>query len=631
MGKTNRYDADSLEVLTGLEPVRKRPGMYTDTECPNHLAQEVVDNAVDEAIAGHADRICVELLKDGSLSVRDNGRGMPVDIHPEHGISGVELILTRLHAGAKFSDKHYTFSGGLHGVGVSVVNALAEWLEVEIMREGARWKMRFENGEPVSPLEKIGRAKKSETGTLLHFSPQPSYFDRTEFDVESLKYLLRAKAVLCANLRVEFTGPDGDQEVWQYGSGLAEYLTQACDTRQNLLAEPFMGEAENGRQAVRWAMQWHDEAPGTICESYVNLIPTAQGGSHVAGLRGGVLDAVREFCTLRDLLPKGLTLNADDVMASAAWVLSLQMNEPQFSGQTKQKLSSRECTPFIAQNVRDRLSLWLNQHHEEAGSIVERAIENAQLRRRSAQKVERKRAAHSGPMLPGKLADCTSPDRRDTELFLVEGDSAGGSARQARDRTMQAVMPLRGKIRNTWEVGEADLFSSEEVRNISIALGVEPGAGSDLGGLRYGKVCVLADADSDGLHIATLLIALFRRHFPRLVEAGHLYMAMPPLYRVDVGDEVHYPLDDAECEQLLKSLGQKRSVSVQRFKGLGEMNPEQLKQTTMALATRRLVQMQMQDDEADNLVLNRLLARDAAEERRHWLEREGNAAALDSA
>ena len=624
------YDATSIELLTGLEPVRKRPGMYTNTANPNHLLQEVIDNSVDEAIAGHADSIEVFLHEDGSASVVDNGRGMPVDVHPEHGLSGVELILTRLHAGAKFNDEHYQFAGGLHGVGVSVVNALSSRLEVEICRGGGRYRMAFAEGGPVTALEQVGRAGRGERGTRVHFWPDLEYFDAPEFALKPLVHLLRSKAVLCPGLRVVLNNEHTDtSDQWQYPEGLAHYLSDSLNGAETLLQSPFIGDTQNGMQALQWAVQWPQEQTDCLNESYVNLIPTPQGGTHVNAMRSGLLEAVREFCELRNLLPRNLRLSAEDIGGQCAFVLSLRMQDPQFSGQTKEKLSSRECASFVSSMVSDTFSLWLNQHHEEAGLLATWVIGRARTRSQAARQVERKRALRNGPALPGKLADCTSQKLEETELFLVEGDSAGGSAKQARNRNTQAVMPLRGKIRNTWEVDTTMLFESEEVRNISIAIGVTPGE-DNLEGLRYGKICILADADSDGAHIATLLTALFMRHFRALVGAGRLYVAMPPLYRIDAGDEVYYALNDEECDRITARLsgGKKKraKASVQRFKGLGEMNPGQLRETTMAVETRRLVQLSLPQDPSEERLLDMLLAKNAAGLRRDWLQSKGNLA-----
>ncbi|QKT02665.1 DNA topoisomerase IV subunit B [Ectothiorhodospiraceae bacterium 2226] len=624
------YTAHSIEVLTGLEPVRKRPGMYTQTERPNHLAQEVVDNSVDEALAGYAKRIEVTLYADGSLEVVDDGRGMPVDIHPEEGVPGVEVILTRLHAGGKFSNKNYTFSGGLHGVGVSVVNALSTRLEVTIRRDGEIHTMAFEHGAKAAELEAVGTVGKRNTGTAIRFWPDPQFFDSARFSVLRLKHLLRAKAVLAPGLAIAFKDENtGETVEWLYEAGLRDYLVEALGDAPTLPEEPFMGSLAGNHEAVDWAVVWLPEGGAPVTESYVNLIPTAQGGTHVNGLRTGLTEAIREFCEFRNLLPRGVKIAPDDVWERVSYILSVKMRDPQFSGQTKERLSSRESAAFVSGVVKDAFSLWLNQHTEVAERIAELAINSAQSRLRSMKKVVRKKVTQ-GPALPGKLADCSSQDPSRTELFLVEGDSAGGSAKQAREREFQAVMPLRGKILNTWEVDSGQVLASQEVHDIAVAIGVDPGS-SDLTGLRYGKVCILADADSDGAHIATLLCALFVRHFRPLVAAGHVYVAMPPLYRIDVGKEIYYALDDAERQGVLDRIaaeGKKGKINVQRFKGLGEMNPLQLRETTIAPDTRRLIQLTLEDDLETDRVMDMLLAKKRAADRREWLETKGDIRAV---
>ncbi len=622
------YDASAIEVLTGLDPVRRRPGMYTDTSRPNHLAQEVVDNSVDEALAGHATQISVTLYGDGSLSVTDNGRGMPVDVHPEEGVSGVEVILTRLHAGGKFSQKNYQFSGGLHGVGVSVVNALSKHLEVWVRRGGVEYNMAFAGGARVSDLEVVGEVPKRATGTTVRFWPDPQFFDSPRFSVSRLQHVLKAKAVLCPGLRVGFRDESSGEEVeWVYQDGLAAYLQESNQGLDTLPAVPFVGSFQGNREAVDWAVAWLPEGGEALTESYVNLVPTSQGGTHVSGLRTGLLEAMREFCEFRNLLPRGVKLAPDDVWERCTYVLSVKLAEPQFSGQTKERLSSRECAAFVSGVVKDALSLWLNQHPEIGGQIAEIAVSSAQRRLRASRQVVRKRVT-SGPALPGKLADCTGQDLERTELFLVEGDSAGGSAKQARDRTFQAILPLRGKILNTWEVEPEAVLGSQEVHDIAVAIGVDP-ASADLSGLRYGKVCVLADADSDGAHIATLLCALFVRHFRPLVEAEHVFVAMPPLYRIDVGKDVYYALDEAEKQGILDRIAaehRRGKVSVQRFKGLGEMSPMQLRETTMAPDTRRLLQLTVDPGDDTDALMDMLLAKRRAADRRSWLETKGNLA-----
>ena len=628
---TTNYSANEITVLKDLEPVQLRPGMYTDTTRPNHLAQEVIDNSVDEALAGFATKIEVILHKDQSIEVTDNGRGMPVDIHPVEKVSGVEVILSKLHAGGKFSNKNYTFSGGLHGVGISVVNALSERVDVTVKRNGEVYKIAFENGKKVEDLTVIGTCGRRTTGTTVHFKPNPKYFDSEKFSVSRLRHLLRAKAVLCSGLEIKFIDKVNDTEdTWLYQDGLNDYLMEAVNGLVTLPEQPFIGEFKGEKEAVSWALLWLPEGGELIGESYVNLIPTALGGTHVNGLRQGLLDAIREFCEFRNLLPRGVKLTADDLWDRCAYVLSLKMQDPQFAGQTKERLSSRQSAVFIGGVVKDAFSLWLNQNIQQAELLADMAISSAQRRLRAAKKVVRKKLV-SGPALPGKLADCSSQDLNLTELFLVEGDSAGGSAKQAREREYQAILPLRGKILNTWEVSPEQVLASQEVHDIAVALGIDPD-NDDLSQLRYGKVCILADADSDGLHIATLLCALFLRHFPKLVEQGHVYVAMPPLYRIDLGKEVFYALDESEKDAILDRLkGKKGKPNVQRFKGLGEMNPMQLRETTMDPNTRRLVQLtfEAQGEESQETMetmetMDMLLAKKRAEDRKNWLQANGD-------
>lgn len=625
---TTNYSANEITVLKDLEPVQLRPGMYTDTTRPNHLAQEVIDNSVDEALAGFATKIEVILHKDQSIEVTDNGRGMPVDIHPVEKVSGVEVILSKLHAGGKFSNKNYTFSGGLHGVGISVVNALSERVDVTVKRNGEVYKIAFENGKKVEDLTVIGTCGRRTTGTTVHFKPNPKYFDSEKFSVSRLRHLLRAKAVLCSGLEIKFIDKVNDTEdTWLYQDGLNDYLMEAVNGLVTLPEQPFIGEFKGEKEAVSWALLWLPEGGELIGESYVNLIPTALGGTHVNGLRQGLLDAMREFCEFRNLLPRGVKLTADDLWDRCAYVLSLKMQDPQFAGQTKERLSSRQSAVFIGGVVKDAFSLWLNQNVQTAELLADMAISSAQRRLRAAKKVVRKKLV-SGPALPGKLADCSSQDINLTELFLVEGDSAGGSAKQAREREYQAILPLRGKILNTWEVSPEQVLASQEVHDIAVALGIDPD-NDDLSQLRYGKVCILADADSDGLHIATLLCALFLRHFPKLVEQGHVYVAMPPLYRIDLGKEVFYALDETEKDAILDRLkGKKGKPNVQRFKGLGEMNPMQLRETTMDPNTRRLVQLtfEAQGEESQETMetMDMLLAKKRAEDRKNWLQTKGD-------
>lgn len=626
---SNIYNAAAIEVLTGLDPVKKRPGMYTDTTRPNHLVQEVVDNSVDEAIAGHAKSIDVILYKDGSVLVSDDGRGMPVDIHPEQGIPGVEVILTQLHAGGKFSNKNYQFSGGLHGVGVSVVNALSAQLEVEVKRNGKVYHMAFADGDKQTELTEIGTVGRNNTGTSVKFWPNEKYFDSNKVSVVKLKHVLRAKAVLCSGLKISLT-VDGTDEAyqWCYQDGLREYLLDRVGNIEFCPAAPFMGNMAANHEAVEWGIVWSIENPEeALAESYVNLVPTAQGGTHVNGLRAGLTEAMREFCDIRNILPRGVKLAPEDVWENCHFVLSVKLEDPQFSGQTKERLSSRECVAFVSGVAKDSFSLWLNQHPSEGEKIAEVIIASAQKRLKSSKKIIRKKIT-SGPALPGKLADCSAQDIRRTELFLVEGDSAGGSAKQARDRDFQAIMPLRGKILNTWEVESSQVMASQEVHDIAVALGIEPGS-DDLQYLRYGKVCILADADSDGNHIATLICALFYQHFRPMISAGHVFVAMPPLYRIDVGKRVFYALDDSERQGVLDRIAAEKikgQINVQRFKGLGEMNPSQLRETTMNPDTRRLVQLTIDDSNDTRDQLDLLLAKKRSQDRKSWLETNGNLA-----
>ncbi len=618
----NDYGAGAIEVLKGLDPVKMRPGMYTDTTRPNHLAQEVIDNSVDEALAGYANSLEVILYADNSISVRDNGRGMPVDIHPEEGVPGVELIMTRLHAGAKFSQKSYQCSGGLHGVGVSVVNALSQRLEVEIRRDGGRFTCAYADGATSVELQRVDDVGRRNTGTTIHFWPNPKYFDSTKFAIGKLIHSLRAKAVLCPGLKVSFKDQINDESYeWHFIDGLSDYLKQSLGNCLRLPDEPFTHKFSGEQENVTWALAWLPEGGEPVNESYVNLIPTPQGGTHVNGLRSGLQAAFKEFCDFRNLLPRGLKLSPEDSWEGLSYIISLKLPEPQFSGQTKERLTSRESASFVAGVVKDSFSLWLNEHPAIGEELAALVIAHAQKRQRAAKKIERKKIT-SGPALPGKLADCVSQDPNLSELFLVEGDSAGGSAKQARDRNFQAVMPLRGKILNTWESDVESIMASKEIHDISSAIGVDPGS-PKLDDLRYGKICVLADADSDGLHIATLICALFLRHFKPLVSAGHLYIAMPPLYRIDRGKDVFYALDEAEKDGIIDRLkGEKKAgkINLQRFKGLGEMNPLQLRETTMAPDTRRLVRLNLDHEEEDFKIMDMMLAKKRAADRRLWLE-----------
>ncbi len=627
---SSKYNASDIEVLSGLDPVKRRPGMYTDTSRPNHLAQEVVDNSVDEAISGYAKTVEVVVHDDGSVEVSDDGRGMPVDIHPEEGIPGVELILTRLHAGGKFSNKNYTFSGGLHGVGVSVVNALSNKVEVTIRRDGQIWQMTFRDGDRATPLKAIGTVPKKQTGTTVRFWPDPKYFDAPKISLPKLRHVLRAKAVLCAGLTVRLLDEStGEKDEWFYEDGLRDYLKSMLGDDDYLPRDLYMTHLERDAQGLDFAIAWVPEGDLTQ-ESYVNLIPTAQGGTHVNGLRTGLTDALREFCDIRNLLPRGVKLAPEDVWDRLSFVLSLKMQDPQFSGQTKERLSSRDAAGYVENATHDGFSLFLNQHVELGEKIAQIAIERATLRLKTEKQIVRKKITQ-GPALPGKLADCASSDLTRTELFLVEGDSAGGSAKQARDKDYQAILPLRGKILNTWEVESGSVLASQEVHDLAVAIGCDPGK-EDISGLRYGKVVILADADSDGLHIATLLTALFLRHFPKLVHEGHVFVAMPPLFRVDVGKQVFYCLDEAERDAMLQKIERdkmKGAVNVTRFKGLGEMNPSQLRESTIHPDTRRLVQLTVDGDDSTRQLMDMLLAKKRAADRKEWLETKGDLASLE--
>ncbi|GBL05173.1 DNA topoisomerase IV subunit B [Glaciecola sp. KUL10] len=629
---STQYNSDAIEVLNGLEPVKRRPGMYTDTTRPNHLSQEVIDNSVDEALAGHASSIKVILHTDNSLEVIDDGRGMPVDIHPEEKMSGVELIMTKLHAGGKFSNKNYEYSGGLHGVGISVVNALSKRVEVSIRRGGEVYAIAFENGDKVEDLKVVDTCGKRNTGTRVHFWPDPSYFDSDKFSNSKLLHVLRAKAVLCPGLKIKFDNKITKESTeWYYEDGLRDYLYQSVKEFVTLPDDtPFVGQFSGNGEAADWAVMWLPEGGDMVTESYVNLIPTAQGGTHVNGLRQGLLDSMREFCEFRNLLPRGVKISAEDIWDRCAYILSTKMHDPQFAGQTKERLSSRQAAGFVSNCVKDSFSLWLNQHTDVAELLAEMCISNAQRRLRQSKKVARKKITQ-GPALPGKLTDCSGADPSKGELFLVEGDSAGGSAKQARDREFQAIMPLRGKILNSWEVDSSQVLASQEIHDISVALGIDPDS-DDLSGLRYGKICILADADSDGLHIATLLCALFVKHFRTLVDQGHVFVAMPPLFRIDIGKEVFYALDESERQSILDKIEAEKKrgkVNVQRFKGLGEMNPLQLRETTMDPNTRRLVQLTSSDAERMMELMDMLLSKKRAGDRKAWLESKGNLAIVD--
>ena len=623
----NTYDSKAIEVLSGLDPVRKRPGMYTDTSCPNHLIQEVLDNSVDEAIAGHCSNIKIKIEKDGYIKVSDDGRGMPVDIHPEHKVSGVELILCKLHAGAKFSGDEYSFSGGLHGVGVSVVNALSDSLQVNIRRDSKEHEMHFDNGNKKSELKVVGDVGVRNSGTTIKFKPNSKYFESDQINFKQLKHLLKAKAVLCPGLTIDFHYEKKKEKIkWFYEDGLKSYLEDASEGIDLILEESILSSKDSDAQEVEFVINWSNKPPkNKLDETYVNLIPTAQGGSHLNGFKSGLLEALKEFCDYRSLLPKGLKLNAEDVITNAIFVVSSKMQNPQFAGQTKERLDSKDHMSFVSSSTKDILSIWFNKHTEEGEKIAELAIISAQARAKASSTVERKKT-FKGPALPGKLSDCNSEDLNETELFLVEGDSAGGSAKQARERSFQAIMPLRGKILNTWDLESDEIIKSQEIKNLSTAIGVLPG-NADISSLRYGKICILADADSDGLHIATLLCALFLRHFRSLVQEGRIFIAMPPLYRIDCGKEVIYALDETQKDKAVKDFKNKKGkpkINIQRFKGLGEMNPSQLRETVMDPQTRQLVRLSISATDNANAMMDLLLSKKNAPARKEWLEKKGS-------
>ena len=622
----NSYDSNAIEVLSGLDPVKKRPGMYTDTSNPNHLIQEVLDNSVDEALSGHCANIKISLLSSGFIQVSDDGRGMPVDEHPEHKVSGVELILCKLHAGAKFSGDDYSFSGGLHGVGVSVVNALSDELEVRVKRDSKEHLITFNNGDKASELVEVGEVGLRNSGTTIKFKPNPKYFETNEVQVKQLKHLLKAKAVLCPGLTIDFHDEKKSEKVkWFFEDGLKSYLEESADGVELVLADSIVCSKKSDIQELEFVINWSLRLPkDKLNETYVNLIPTLQGGSHLNGFKSGLLDALKEFCEYRNLLPKGLKINAEDVLSNAIFIVSSKLQNPQFAGQTKERLDSKDHMSFVSNSTKDILSIWLNTHTEEGERIAELAIMSAQTRAKVSNIVERKKSFR-GPALPGKLSDCNSQDLNETELFLVEGDSAGGSAKQARERSFQAIMPLRGKILNTWDLESTEIIKSQEIKNLSTAIGVLPG-NSDLSSLRYGKICILADADSDGLHIATLLCALFLRHYRSLVQEGRIYISMPPLYRIDCGKDVLYALDNTQRDQIVDEFKNKKGkpkINIQRFKGLGEMNPPQLRETVMDPDTRQLVQLSISPTDNANSMMDLLLSKKNAPARKEWLERKG--------
>ena len=625
----NSYDSKAIEVLSGLDPVRKRPGMYTDTSCPNHLIQEVLDNSVDEALSGHCSRIKVNLYKDGYIQISDNGRGMPVDIHPEHKVSGVELIMCKLHAGAKFSGNEYNFSGGLHGVGVSVVNALSANLNVTIKRESKEFEISFADGEKIKELKQIGEVGVQNSGTTIKFLPNKKYFESEKIQKNHLKHLLKAKAVLCPGLQIDFVDEKKSEKVkWLYEDGLNSYLIESSSDIDLLIDESIICSKSTDTQEVEFAINWSKNIRKDLLnETYVNLIPTPQGGSHFNGFKSGLLDALKEFCEYRNLLPKGLKLVADDIVSNSIFVVSSKLQNPQFAGQTKERLDSKDHMSFVSSVTKDTLSIWFNKHTEEGEKIAEVAIHSAQQRAKASKIVERKKT-FKGPALPGKLSDCNSEDLNKTELFLVEGDSAGGSAKQARERSFQAIMPLRGKILNTWELESAEIIKSQEIKNLSTAIGVMPG-NPDTSGLRYGKICILADADSDGLHIATLLCALFLQHYKPLVQERRIFVSMPPLFRIDCAKEVLYALDEGQKDSIVKELKTRKGkpkINIQRFKGLGEMNPSQLRETVMDPETRQLVGLTISPNDNANSIMDLLLAKKRAPDRKEWLEKKGSLA-----
>ncbi len=652
------YSESSIRVLKGLEPVKERPGMYTRTDSPTHIIQEAIDNAADEALGGFSQKIAVILHKDGSVSVEDDGRGIPVGIHPAEGVPTVEVVFTRLHAGGKFDKKSggaYSFSGGLHGVGVSVTNALSTRLEVTVKREGKIHRMAFAGGDVVEPLTEAGTVGQRNTGTLVRAWPDAKYFDTPKVKRGELERLLRAKAVLLPGVKVTLTDEEtGEEKTWRYADGLVSYLTETLPEGEQagyvspiFAAERYAGTADASGfaegEGAAWALAWCEA--GGAGESYVNLIPTPLGGTHDAGLRAGVFDSVKEFVSHHGLLPGKVNLQAEDVWRSVRFVLSARILDPQFQGQTKERLSSRDALRLVASRVKDPLDAWLNAHVEEAKKIADLAIRAAISRQKQGQVVEKKKQSGAA-VLPGKLTDCESEDIGKNELFLVEGDSAGGSAKQGRYREFQAILPLRGKVLNTWEVERGEIFGNAEVHDMAVALGLDPhgpeAPDSVLANLRYGKVIIMADADVDGSHIQTLLLTLFFRHFPKLIEAGHVYIAQPPLFAIKVAAQGKgrperrlYALDEAEKDQMLERLAEDGvrpdNIHTGRFKGLGEMNPEQLKETTMHPDTRRLLPVVL-DREAlaeAKRMFTLLMVKGEASGRRAWMELKGNLVEAD--
>jgi len=630
-----KYTSSDIEVLKGIEPVQKRPGMYTDTTNPNHLVQELIDNSVDEAISGFCNEIIITVHKDNSISVEDNGRGMPVDPHPEHKVSGVEVIMTNLHSGAKFSEKNYKFSGGLHGVGVSIVNALSEFLNITVYRsnDSNEYAMSFANGNIKRKLTKKRKTIKKKQGTIITFKANTKYFDNQDLDIKELTHLIKAKSILQSKLKmilIDDRYGTGKTEFYHEGT-LSDYLISNISNDEIFLPQnTYFGAIETDIYSIDWSCAWLENSSNQIQESYVNLIPTNLGGTHVNSFRSALIDAMREFCERKNLLPKNLKISPEDLWKNITYTISLKMSNPQFSGQTKGKLQSNSISTALTSKLKESFEIWLNRHSESGVKIAEIIIKNAQARILSSDNGLKKTSSKS-ILLPSRLSDCSLKDSRVTELFLVEGDSAGGSAKQARDRSFQAILPLRGKILNTWELTSSKILESKEVKDISVSIGVVPGS-DDLSRLRYGKICILADADSDGLHIATLLTALFLKHFKPLIDAGHIFIAKPPLYRIDFKKETFYVVDDKERDVLLKKLKVKKdnqSLHITRFKGLGEMNPSQLRETTLSKKTRRLIELTLSNKKKDYDLMNMLLNKKNSADRKIWLEKKGDLAQID--